>query len=298
MWRPVEGVLIDALRMHAQMQVRRFGRLRWITKRRVLQHSGISIRKQPRVALPYLLWDPEVCSFTYDINNEGALADALARVLGCYRGDVEEAIAEAKSDPEFLERLPRRLRLAFRYKHIVRLNGQQLATWVVVRLRKPKLMVETGVLDGLGSLVALRALERNREEGYDGSLLSFDSALGTGWLVPDNLRHRWEFVQELTTEALPRELEGRRVDVFLHDTEQSPDHQRWEFRVAVEHASTRIVLIAASDWGPALREVAEAAGGYYEQFVDAPRNHFYGGARLGFACLDRGDRDRRASPER
>jgi hypothetical protein len=272
------------------MRFRRLGRLRWITKHRVLQHSGVSVRTQPGIAIPYLLWDPEVCSFTYDISNEDELAAALARVLGRDAQEVQAAIVEAKADPEFGERLTTRLRFAFRYKHIVRLNGQQLATWAVVRLMKPKLMVETGVLDGLGSLVALRAFELNRAEGHDGTLLSFDGAAGTGWLVPDNLKTGWRFIQELTTDALCRELEGRHVDVFIHDTEQSAEHQRWEFGVAVRHAADQIVLLAASDWGPALREVAGEAGGYYEHFIDAPRNHFYGGARLGFASVGSGGR--------
>ena len=270
---------------HVRMHFRRLGRLRWMTKRRVLRRSGINIREQPGVGLPYLLWDPEVCSFTYEISNQDELATVLARILERNTGDVQAAIAEGTSDPEFVERLRLRMRFAFRYKHRVHLNGQQLATWALVRLLRPKVVVETGVLDGLGSLVALRALELNRAEGHDGVLMSFDGVAGSGWLVPDSLKSGWRFIEELTTVALERELKGLRVDMFIHDTDPSAEHQRWEFQVALRHAAERIVLFAASDWGPALREVAVEAGGRYEQFVDAPRNHFYGGARLGFATV-------------
>jgi hypothetical protein len=65
-----------------------------------------------------------------------------------------------------------------------------VAWYAVVRALKPQLIVETGIKQGLGSLVLLAALERNAGEGGSGRLISFDIDPFSGWVVPQRLRAR------------------------------------------------------------------------------------------------------------
>ena len=47
-------------------------RLRWVLKIALLRQYGFPIARRPVRALKYVLWDPEVESFTYDLANAAA----------------------------------------------------------------------------------------------------------------------------------------------------------------------------------------------------------------------------------
>ena len=125
-----------------------------------------------------------------------------------------------------------------------------------------------------------------REEGAPGELISFDVAEGTGWLVPERLRGHWTLVHELTTSGFERVLGDREIGLLVCDSDPAESTQRFEFGFAVAHAAAPQLLMGCNDHGAAMRETTEAAGATYRPFVERPADHFYRGARLGFARLE------------
>lgn len=120
--------------------------------------------------------------------------------------------------------------------------------WALVRDRKPSLVVETGVCNGLSTAVILEAMHRNGS----GRLVSVDlpeftDSTGSGaqwagkggavipagktpgWLVtrPGN----WELVLGRSQDVLPGILAAG-CDMFIHDGEHSYGCQLFEFREA------------------------------------------------------------------
>jgi hypothetical protein len=161
--------------------------------------------------------------------------------------------------------VPRRMRLS-----------QRTLWWAIVRLRKPALVVETGVWYGLGSAVLLRALELNAEDGYEGRLISFDPDPTGGWLVPDRLKPRWNWVKHATDDALEATLIGRELDLFIHDTPSNYERERYEFRVALRHAARGAVLLSSNGRNtPALEEICAIAGLPYHHYPYVAERHFY-----------------------
>ena len=153
-----------------------------------------------------------------------------------------------------------------------------------MRISKPRLVVETGIHDGLGSAVLLRALERNAAEGYPGHLMSFDTNPTAGWLVPDSLRQLWTPVTGDTKQTLELSLAGKLLDVFVHDSDHALDHERWELQTACRFAAPGAVLISDnSHVSPVLRELADTWGASYHYFHEQPMNHFYAGCGIGLA---------------
>lgn len=71
--------------------------------------------------------------------------------------------------------------------------------------------METGVRYGLGTMVILRALERNAQEESDhhGKLISFDPDPNGGWMVPERHAPHWTWVRATTRDALDANLRGR-----------------------------------------------------------------------------------------
>ncbi len=106
--------------------------------------------------------------------------------------------------------------------------------YVLCRLMKPKVVIETGVAAGVSSFYMLEALHRNRE----GHLYSIDypdpsTRLPTGWLVSYALRDRWTLTLGKSSVKLKPALEDTSlVDLFLHDSDHSYRNMMFEFRTA------------------------------------------------------------------
>jgi predicted O-methyltransferase YrrM len=113
-------------------------------------------------------------------------------------------------------------------------TGRGPVLYVICRLLKPKIVVETGVASGVSSTYILHALHKNAE----GKLYSIDfpnpgDKLPTGWLVPDNLRDRWRLIFGKSSDKLPTLLnEVTQVDIFLHDSDHSYENMMYEFEIA------------------------------------------------------------------
>lgn len=95
--------------------------------------------------------------------------------------------------------------------------------YALVRKRKPETIVETGVCNGVSTLVILTALERN---GH-GTLHSVDypdhdripEGEDPGWIIPDDRRDRWSLTTGFSQEELPDVVADlKEIDLFVHDT--------------------------------------------------------------------------------
>ena len=87
-------------------------------------------------------------------------------------------------------------------------------------------------------------------------------------------------------DGLAHELAGRPVDVFIHDSLHTYEHERRELELALKHAGGRIILISDNAHDTtALADVAAAHGGRYGFFREQPLNHFYPGAGIGLTVV-------------
>ena len=107
--------------------------------------------------------------------------------------------------------------------------------YVLCKVIKPEVVLETGVANGVSSAFILKALD----ESNAGTLYSIDLpsvALRTvfhresGWIIPKELRHRWKLFVGASRSLLPRVLPGLGVDLFLHDSDHSYDNMLFEFK--------------------------------------------------------------------
>lgn len=281
----MRSLLKRILPLQWQTRAHSLSRLRWITKYRLLHHFGLRLRHNLRAGLKYVLLDPETESFTYALDNEHDVVDALAGPLRTSRRDLLGFIAETRTDPELNERLAHHLRRRFDVKHRPQL-GNRLVWYLIARALKPELIVETGIYQGLGSLGLLRALERNAAEGRPGELLSFDMNPRAGSVVREELHARWRRVVGSTSDLLVPALEGRSVGMLIHDTPHTDENQRLEFGAALAHAAPRLVLVDSSGCMPTLSLLCAERAVPYHRIELRSRAHIYPGAKLAFALFE------------
>jgi Methyltransferase domain len=249
-----------------------------LRKARLLTAYPGAVARRPRVALRYLLRDREFTNLTYEITNEDELATFLARCLDRPRAEIAGFIAEPAADDELLGELRGALRRRPDRNDEPRF-GRRLGWYALVRALRPGIVFETGVHDGLGSALLLRALERNDS----GKLIGFDVAADSGWLVPASLRDRYELVMGDIRETLPRTLAVGGVDLFIHDSLHTYEHERFELETVVAASADRIAGIVSDNAHAttALEDVCREHGLRYALFLERPRDHFYPGAGLG-----------------
>jgi hypothetical protein len=266
-----------------QDRLRRLSRLRWLEKTRLVRFYGASLRAHPLLIAKYVLLDPDVGDFSYDLENEAELVAFLAAALDCEPAAIAGYLAEIRASPELTRELAARVRWRPDMKRRVGLT-HRVGWYAMVRALKPRLVVETGIKHGIGSLVLLVALERNASEGSPGRLVSFDLDPFSGWVVPATLRSGWKPVFESTFAALEGALDGEEVDLFICDTPPDQETEAFEMRTALRHGAPGMVLVAANgDRTTALPELAAERSGSYRFFRERPRHPIYPGGGIGLA---------------
>ena len=109
-------------------------------------------------------------------------------------------------------------------------------------------MVETGVAAGVSSCFILQAMQDNNK----GRLYSIEVTSRieccdkkTGWLVPDSLRHRWEFFIGDSKLVLGPLLDRLgKIDCFMHDSLHTYAHMYWELSAVWPHLCPKGLLLA------------------------------------------------------
>jgi hypothetical protein len=274
--------------------MRRIGRVRYDRKFWNLRHEGVGFRNAPLAYFRYLLFDPELHSYSFELANRDELVRFSAELLSIPKSRALGLIAEADDDPELGRELSRRVRWRLDYKRRLPL-GTRLFWHILIRATRPRVVAETGIHDGLGSLVALRALERNAREGAEGRLISFDIDPSTGWLVPERLAGRWQRVTGWLEDTLDPTLKTTGVDLLFHDSDHNEALQRFEFETALRHAR-RDALWVVDPSGltlPVLRELCAEHGGRHAYFLERPHKHFYQPEGISVALIP-AQRSRRA----
>ncbi len=232
------------------------------------------------VRIKYVLTDPEPDNFTYELANEPELVDWVAKVAQCARPQAQALVSEPHRDPELADRLRRATAGHWWWTKAAPPFGKRVAWYALARLRKPALVIETGVHDGLGSLLLLRALERNRADGTHGKLVSFDINPNTGWLVGNH--PLWDLRIEPSQTGLPSLLRtSGPVGIFIHDSSHTYENEHHELVVAASRLADDGILL--SDNAHVTRALADTCARFdleYLDFHEHPRGHFYGGGTM------------------
>ncbi len=124
--------------------------------------------------------------------------------------------------------------------------GTTLGTVLYTLCRKvrPDIVVETGVASGVSSSYILCGLEKNK----NGVLYSIDLTWRegqSGWIIPENLRDRWQLIMGRSSDKLPPLLDRlKTIDVFLHDSEHTYRNMLFEYQTVWTHLQPGGLLLS------------------------------------------------------
>jgi predicted O-methyltransferase YrrM len=234
----------------------------------------------------WLLESREVTNFSYDLKprNQHYLAHFLAGALGVEAGAIKRAFEELRDAPELAAHLAN-------YARHPSISGvcdaaprfaRRIAWYAIVRVVKPRLVVETGIDQGLGSLVLCEALRRNRLEGAEGRYIGLDINPAAGAMVSGE----WAGIASIrygdAIESIGRL--DQPVDFYISDSDHSADYEYREYVAMAPHLSRGAPIVADNAHvTDCLCRFAEETGRWFGFFREEPENHWYPGAGLGLS---------------
>lgn len=230
----------------------------------------------------------EYYNYTYELTdlNRSYLASYIAVISGHEVTEIERYFGELDLDDDLRTMLRQRtLESPDRHNSDVEpLYGRRYGWYALVRATKPRVMVETGVDRGLGTVILAAAIMRNAEEGHPGRVYATDIVPTCGHLLAEPYKSWCHVLLGDSVESLKQFKEP--VDIFLHDSDHRPEYEWAEF-IAIEprlHPGS-IVMSDNSQLTSKMRDFAKRIGKSFLYFQDQPKDHWWPGDGIGAAFV-------------
>ena len=194
----------------------------------------------------------------YYADRQLPVRDGIAQATGLPKSMVEDILNHL---PEFLLAEHKDPGMTIRWSATAELAA---TTYVLIKLLKPEVVVETGVGAGVSSWTILHAMNEN---GL-GRLVSIDLPTPNtellpevGYLVPQDLRNRWELRIGPAQRLLPRVLDELvEIDIFQHDSRHSYSNQLREYLAAWPFIRRNGILVSDDVGNDALFDASRKWG--------------------------------------
>ena len=236
--------------------------------------------------LKWIFTSREETNFTYELTQDNLLylAHTIALVAGVRPEEVSKYVDELRSDKALSDQILASMRASeFRSVSDDRVGYSRRMGWyALVRIKKPKVVIETGVDKGLGATVLCAALKRNSEEGFAGKYYGTDIVPTAGWLLKRPYAEMGEILYGDSVESL-RKLQAE-IDIFINDSDHSADYEMLEYETILPKLSKQGIILADNAHATAkLAEFSSKHGRRFVYFGEKPVNHWYPGAGIGFS---------------
>jgi predicted O-methyltransferase YrrM len=237
-----------------------------------------------RIAKSWSYKKTEFSNYYYSLTprNRKDLAFLISHICHEPLKNVEDYFFEIEND-----NLVKEILIRFRDKHPELRDstmeiGRRIGWYALIRIRKPKFVVETGVHHGVGALVINSALHRNRKEGYHGEYLGTDINPNSGELIIHPFNEQCSVVIDDSIATLQSLVIP--IDLFINDSDHSAEYEAAEYSSIEKKLSMDAMILGdnshASD---SLRRFSEKTNRYFIFFKEEPFNHFYSGAGIGIS---------------
>jgi predicted O-methyltransferase YrrM len=232
-------------------------------------------------SVDWLVRDRETTNFTYELDslNRDQLGWFISAITGAEIKQIRDWMRELDEDAQLAGEMTKRLssnprrRICAKEPHWARRRGW----YALVRAAQPDHIVETGTHLGLGSCAIAAALLRN---GH-GRLTTIDVDPAAGYLIGEP----WaDVVDRRTGNSVELLAELNDVDMFLHDSLHTYEHETRELAAVGPNLSTdAIILSDNAHESSALSDWAEQTGRHYLFFKEQPTGHWWPGDGIGVA---------------
>jgi predicted O-methyltransferase YrrM len=162
--------------------------------------------------------------------------------------------------------------------------GRRIGWYILIRVLKPEVVIETGVEKGLGSVVIASALLKNIEEGKVGKYYGTDINPDAGYLFSGKYKSCGEILFGDSIESLNNF--NQNIDLFINDSDHSEIYERNEYLAIKNKLGTNSIIVSDNaHCSPELSHFSRNEQRDYIFFKEEPINHWYPGGGIGISWL-------------
>jgi len=225
-------------------------------------------------------------NFTYELTDRCKvnLAASVASLLQKDYAEIAGYFREIETDADFASHI-RRLWLKHpeRYRtDEAALVGRRMVWYAIARATKPRILVETGVDQGMGAVVLCAALARNAADGHPGRYYGTDINPDAGYFLQAPYADYGKVLYGDSLKSLGALNET--VDLFINDSDHSEDYELAEYDLIKAKISPAAILLGDNSHVTSkLAEFSMREGRRFVFLSEEPANHWYRGAGVGIS---------------
>ncbi len=236
--------------------------------------------------IKWLFTSKEDTNFTYELtdSNWKLLTQTIASVLAVPYHEVKTYINEIRNDKEvadYVEKATKQSHYSQNADKHFRIH-KRAGWYAFVRIMKPKLVVETGVDKGLGTITLCAALLKNEEEGFQGKYIGTDINPEAGYLLGGKYSSVGKIIIGDSIDSLKNIEED--VELFINDSDHSEEYEWREYlTIKSKLNENSIILGDNSHVTDKLLEFSIQNQRQFQFFKEEPYNHWYPGGGIGIS---------------
>ena len=250
-------------------------------------NAATTYKRLPWQILKWTFTSKEWTNYTYDLRdlNKTHLIYFISEVTNTDRETVREYIAELENDEqlkEYIRETTLKSDRSFLSDPEPR-YGRRLGWYAFTRIKKPKIVVETGVDKGLGSVVLAAALMKNASEGFQGHIYGTDINPEAGYLIKGEPYSSYGTIiygdSIETLKSFPHN-----IDIIITDSNHDPNYELKEYETVKEKLNPDCLVISdTAHHSYKLIEFAEAMNWKFLYFQEVPKRTWFKGGGIGVA---------------
>lgn len=242
-------------------------------------------KKKLRLSRSWAFKHTEISNYYYNITprNRKDLAFLVSLTTGKPLGEIEDYLTEVETDFDIAAALSQFQSSNASLRDSNMALARRIGWYAFARALKPKVIVETGVHHGVGSLVLTSAIRRNSAEGFEGKYFGTDIEPSAGELLKKPFSRFGKILYGDSIESL-KKMDDTSVDLFINDSDHSAEYELLEYETILSKLTKDgIVLGDNSHATDSLRKFSEDNGRRFLFFKEEPLDHFYNGAGIGIS---------------
>ena len=245
-------------------------------------------RKKYLEILKWGFTSKEDTNFTYHLTSDNIsyLAHTVAVVSKVDYSQIIKYIEEIQSDESLrdtiLNAIEHSTERRFADKEVR--FGRRLGWYAFARAIKPKIIIETGVDKGLGSVLLCAALLKNKEEGQEGKYYGTDINPKAGYFLEGKYKEVGEILYGDSITSLSEFSE--KIDLFINDSDHSSEYEYQEYQTIKPLITDKTIILGDNAHCTSkLADFSNKTGRSFLFFKEMPLNHWYPGAGIGISYL-------------
>lgn len=235
-------------------------------------------------SLNWVIIDTEYSNFYYHLTPISIenLAQSTAAVCRIPVEEVDRYFEELIDDDFLLNHIKTGFKLINIGKDAQVAYGRRIVWYAIIRAKKPRLVVETGVEHGVGACVITAALLRNQSEGYFGRYIGTELNEKSGKLLTGNYASVGDVIFGDSIKTLS--ALNLNIDIFISDSSHDVDYEYQEYSTIANKLNNYSVLISDNAHvSNSLSVFSREVNRDYIFLAEQPLNHWYSGGGVGIS---------------